>query len=164
MTAAFRRRYGASPLHLLASLAAIALGGWAALQALSFRAPVNWLVWLVGGALLHDLFALPLYSALDRLAARVAPVAPAVNYVRVPAVVSGTLLLVYFPLILHRAPANVERVAGRTPQGVTTWWAAITAALFLGSALLYALRARRSGVQELQHAGRPSRHEDPPRG
>ncbi|MSW52620.1 MAG: hypothetical protein F2817_17250, partial [Actinobacteria bacterium] len=60
----WRRSYGASPLHLLLHLAAIALMAWALSQAFDSRyeaAYLNLALWLVGGAVLNDFVALPLY-------------------------------------------------------------------------------------------------------
>ena len=61
-----RRRYGASPVHLLAHLALLPLAAWALLTVLDFRAASNVVLWLVGAVILHDLVLLPAYSALDR--------------------------------------------------------------------------------------------------
>jgi hypothetical protein len=133
-----RLRYGASPLHLAGHLAALAVAAYA----LSRVFQTGVLVWLVGGALLHDLVFLPLYSLADGLARRASR--RAINYVRVPAVISGTLLLVYFPLILSKAPATYERNTGRHPPDYLARWLAITAALFAGSAVIWAIRRRRT--------------------
>jgi hypothetical protein len=69
--AAWRRTYGASPLHLLLHLAAIALIAWALSQSFDGRyskAYVNLAIWTVGGAILNDFVAIPLYVGIDRLA------------------------------------------------------------------------------------------------
>lgn len=134
---ALRERYGASPLHLLGHLAAFAIAAWAISHVFDGRQPWNFVLWFVAGALLHDLLLLPFYSGLDA-AARVLP-APrgAVNFVRVPALMSGVMFLVYFPRILDRAPGNYTRVAGVAPEGYLRNWLLVTAALFLASALLY---------------------------
>ena len=94
---------------------------------------MNLVLWLVGGAILHDLVFLPLYSLLDRAAQAVT--GPHVNYVRVPAAISGVLLLVYFPLILGKAPAAYERNTGHPPPDYAVRWLAITAAVFAVSAV-----------------------------
>jgi hypothetical protein len=149
-----RARYGASPAHLVAHLAAIGFVAWVLWLVLpgGGRArAVNLGLWLVAGAILHDLVFLPAYALADRVA-RAATVrhAGAVNYIRVPVVVSGVLLLVYFPLILTLAPATYERATGRPVTGYATAWAAITAGLFAISAVIYAVRRRRSRVDDLQ--------------
>ena len=100
---------------------------------------------------------LPLYSALDRglisdasepargraRDAR-APIRRSINYLRVPAVVSGILLLVYFPLILGYSSKNYRNDTGHALAGYTRNWLLICAGLFLVSALVYAVRVIRS--------------------
>jgi hypothetical protein len=155
MTALFRRRYGASPLHLLGHLAAFALAAFALTQVLKGSGPVNFVVWFAGAALLHDIVFLPLYSVLDRIAhgfiRRVdrrphdSPGhVPVVNHVRAPALISGLLLLVYFPLILGSAGSTYFAATGHHLDGYLRNWLLITAALFAGSAVAYAIRMRRA--------------------
>jgi len=213
----WRRTYGASPLHLLLHLAAIVLIAWALSQAFDSRyeaAYKNLAIWMVGGAILNDFVALPLYVGIDRAArtvwglvagtrgtvdgAQAAPstaaagsptaVAPASaadgpvrapddaapaagsvpqappgrvrssrlpavlgnGHVRFPLVMSGVLLLVYFPNITHKAPIGHRLSTGLAEQ--PDWagrWLLITAGLLIGSAVLYALRValhrRRAG-------------------
>lgn len=138
---ALRARYGASPLHLLGHLAAFAIAVWAISHVFDGREPLNWVLWFVAGALLHDLVLLPFYSVLDRAARALPAPRGAVNFVRVPALMSGVMLLVYFPRILDRAPGNYVRVAGVAPEGYLRNWLLICAALFTASALLYAGRS-----------------------
>ncbi len=110
------------------------------------------------GAILHDLVSLPAYSLADRVARAATARHPGVvNHVRVPVVVSGVLLLVYFPLILTRAPSTYERATGRPVTGYATAWAAITAGLFALSAVTYAVRGVRSRVDDLQRPRRRAR-------
>lgn len=155
LVAAIRRRYGASPLHLLAHLAAFAIAGYALAQIISGGAWVNFVVWFGGAAVLHDIVFLPLYSVLDRVAhgwvrrlhvaapaALRNPDVPVVNHVRAPALISGLLLLVYFPLILGPAGPGYFKATGHLLQGYVRNWLLITAVLFAGSALLYAFRLR----------------------
>ena len=148
----WRALYGASPLHLAGHAAVFGASGYALLRILE-RGPVeNFVIWFVGAALLHDLVLLPLYSLLD-LGARLGlhapprrPRLPVINYVRVPALISGLLLLVYFPLILVEANRNYVRATGHPVHGYARNWLAITLALFAGSALIYlgrSIRARR---------------------
>jgi hypothetical protein len=148
----WRRLYGASPFHLVGHAAVFFATGYALLRILE-RGPVdNFLIWFVGAALLHDLVLLPLYSTLD-LGARLGlhaparrPRVPAINHVRVPVLISGLLLLVYFPLILVEANRNYVRATGHSVHGYARNWLLITLALFAGSALIYlgrSIRARR---------------------
>ena len=89
MTAWWRGRYGASPLHLLTLLASFALAGYAALQLLRGPTPVRVAGWFLGAVIAHDLVLFPLYAVADRsltgLRRRPAAAARsgAVNYLRV---------------------------------------------------------------------------------
>jgi hypothetical protein len=136
-----RRRYGASPFHLVGHLLAIAIAVYAVSKVLHprYSRGLNYLVWLLGGAVVHDLVLAPAYALIDRLV-RALP-RSAVNHVRFPAVVSGAMLLVYWPLILVRADGNHVRATGQHVDGFATRWLLITAGLFAASALVYAARA-----------------------
>ena len=138
-----RARYGAGPLHLVLVLAAVALAGAAALQVAPDPLRLRYVAWFVGAVLLHDLVLFPLYALLDRSAT--AAVGPgAVNHLRVPALLSGLLLLVFAPVVLQRGEPAFEAASGLTQDAYLGRWLAITGLLFAGSALLYALRRRRS--------------------
>jgi hypothetical protein len=134
--------------------------GYAVVQLAEAREATNIFLWLIGAALVHDLVFVPAYTALDRLVRRLLPRprVPVVNHVRFVAVVSGALLLVWFPLILGRATSNYERVTGRAPADYLGRWLAITAGLAVVSALAYAVR-----VQRLQHAVAAAPDEHAPR-
>ncbi|MEU9082848.1 hypothetical protein [Streptomyces sp. NPDC048357] len=148
--AGFRRRYGASPLHLLLVLVSFALAVYAGLRLFEGNT-VGVAVWFVGAALLHDLVLLPLYSVTDRAAQALftrgaGPTPPlprvSVNYVRVPAFVSGVLLLVWWPLVLRR----VEHYTAATAlpaDGFLGRWLLVTAALFAASAVVLTVRTWR---------------------
>ena len=141
------RWYGAGPLHLLALLAGFALAGYAALQLVPSR-PLAVAVWFLGAVIGHDLLLMPLYSLADRSALAVirhrAPGLPAVewiNYARVPAALSGLLLLVWFPLILRLTTAY-QASTTLSPAPYLWHWLAVTGALFLLSAVAFAMRLR----------------------
>jgi hypothetical protein len=149
---AFRRAYGAGPIHLLAVLASAAIAGYALSRALGVvREPERLLTWLLGAIVAHDLVLFPLYAAVGALA--VAALAPerrrtrvrvaALNHVRVPALLSGLLLLVWFPLIAAKAPHTFRRATGLDVGIYLDRWLLATAVLFAGSAIVFALRARR---------------------
>ncbi len=139
--------YGANPLHLLALIGCFALAGYAADRLIADR-PLAVIVWFVGAAIGHDLVLLPLYqladAPLDRIGRRESPAvsAPWINYVRIPAGLSGLLFLVWFPSILR-----LSDIYGITTHlsssGYLSRWLATTGALFLLSALAYAIRLRR---------------------
>jgi hypothetical protein len=132
--------YGASPAHLLAHVAALGAIAYALSRFLRPETGLltSLVVWFVGGALLHDLVFVPAYSLLDRGARLVG--GAYVNHIRVPAAIAGVLLLVYFPLILSKAPATYERNTGHPPPDYAARWLAITAAVFAVSAVAAAAR------------------------
>lgn len=156
MIAALRRRYGASPWHLIAHAAAIAIAVYAVSRVLHprYSRGLNVVVWLLAGAVLHDFVFAPALAVADRLV-RALP-ARFVNYVRFPAVVSGAMLLVYWPLIFVRADGNYVRATGRHVEGFATRWLSITAGLFLASALVYAARAAGRGPAARRPRARPA--------
>jgi flagellar biosynthesis protein FliQ len=145
MKARLRALYGSTPLHLVSVVASIAITVYAAAK--TIEATSNWpkiALWFVAAALLHDLVLWPLYTLLDRIA-RGNRLGRAVNYVRAPALVSAVLLAISLPLVCNRAPGTYEAAAGIEPAGYLERWLIVTAVLFAGSGLLYALRARRHG-------------------
>lgn len=144
-----------SPFQLLLLACSFALAAYAGVRLLED----DWLgvtLWLVGAALLHDLVLLPLYAALDRamvqgLGAVRRP--EWVMYVRVPAALSGLLLLVWFPLISGMVEQRYRSGTGLPPEVFLPRWLLITAILFGGSALLLTLRRLRSA--RLRRAAKP---------
>ncbi|MEU0219751.1 hypothetical protein ABZ281_33765 [Streptomyces sp. NPDC006265] len=135
-----------SPLQLLLLSCSFALAVYAGVRLLAG----DWLgvaLWVVGAALLHDLVLLPLYAAADRAVVRgLGRVRRRewVMYARVPAALSGLLLLVWFPLISGMVEERYRSGTGLPPEVFLTRWLLITAVLFAGSALLLALRLRRA--------------------
>ena len=134
------RRYGASPVHLLAHLALLPVVAWALLTVLDFRAASNVVLWLVAAVILHDLVLLPAYSLLDRLA-RTAT-GSAVNYVRVPGGLALLLLLVFWGTIAGKGAGAYRRVSGLEYEGYLGRWLLATGLLFTLSGALYLLRRR----------------------
>ena len=118
----FSATYVAGPLHLLAALATLAVAAYALSRSFDLLAdPARMLVWLGGGIAAHDLVLLPFYSLLGLLAGaallrpggnpsrlRIA----ALNHLRAPALLSGLLALVWFPLIAGKGPGTFERATG----------------------------------------------------
>ncbi len=151
----FRYEYGASPVHLLVALTAFVVSAWALAQALDLlSSPGRFLIWFLGAIVLHDLVFYPLLSLLglgtagvicrgDRPSRlRIA----ALNHLRVPALLSGLMLLVWYPLILSKRAAGFERTTGMSTEVYLDRWLVLTAVLFLASALVLAVRARRLRV------------------
>jgi hypothetical protein len=143
----FLRWYGAGPLHLLTMIACLSLAGYATAELL----PGNYvgiLVWLAGAVIGHDLILVPLYTLADRSAMAVlrhrrpsVPAVPWINYLRIPAALSGMLLLIWFPLIF-RLPTRFPATTTLSLDPYLWHWLAVTGALFLLSATVFALRLR----------------------
>ncbi|MFI0502606.1 hypothetical protein ACH3WN_07030 [Streptomyces albogriseolus] len=132
-----------SPFPLLVLLCSFALCAYAGVRLLDGDWPMI-TVWFVGAALVHDLVLLPLYAAADRALITVTAGHPAwVNHVRVPAALSGLLLLVWFPLVSGRVSQRYAAVTALSADGFAARWLLITAALFGGSAVLFAVRVGR---------------------
>jgi hypothetical protein len=148
----FRRTYGAQPLHLLSLVACFGLAGYAVLQASHGPLPLRMAVWFLGAVIGHDLVLFPLYALADRSLSTALPrrrgrfLTPAgtINYVRVPAMLSGLLLLMFFPVILRRSEGPYGRASGLDQSPYLSRWLLLTGVFFTISAVLYAVRARRS--------------------
>ncbi len=138
-----------SPFQLLLLGCSFALAGYAGVRLLAG----DWfqvVLWFVGAAVLHDLVLVPLYAAADRaLTGTLGALRRRewIGYVRVPAALSGLLLLVWFPLISGRVDERYRLATGLSADGFLARWLLITAVLFGGSALLLALRVRRATKQ-----------------
>jgi hypothetical protein len=153
----FRRWYGANPLHLLAMFGCVMLTGYAGAALLRVKA-IGVLIWFAGAVVGHDLILVPLYVLADRSVMAVfrhrppkLPAVPWINYLRVPAALSGMLLLIWFPLIF-RIPSHFPRTTDLSLNPYLGHWIAVTGVLFLLSAAAFALRLR-PGRSRHQSAG-----------
>ncbi len=149
----FRRRYGASPLHLLVHLAGFAIIALPLDRIFNGGGGVTGLlIWYLGLVIAHDLVFVPAYTGLDRLfrattarlplPTRTGP--PVINHVRAPVVISALLLIIYFPLISGRSDGPYVATSGHHLTHYVRNWLLITAVLFLGSGLIYAVRVVRA--------------------
>jgi hypothetical protein len=159
---AFRREYGAGPLHLLAVATSIAIAAYALSRAFDVVGdPVRVVLWLGGAIIAHDLVLFPLYALLGAIAGgALVPDAgrsrlriAALNHLRAPALASGLLLLVWFPLIAAEGSRTYMRATGLDVDVYLERWLLATAVLFGGSALLFALRVRRLARTALPQSG-----------
>lgn len=168
LLATFRRHYGASPLHLVAFIASIAVTGlavkgWLDEPAISIRYV---LIWFVGAIVAHDMVVLPLYTALDRLALAISrrghgrphdgaragrgaaepapPRSPGWVYVRVPLILSAMLLLVFGAEILREGNATFRVASGHTQDIYLSRYLIVVGALFLLSGLAYVRSSARA--------------------
>jgi hypothetical protein len=134
------RGYGAGPLHLLINIAALAVAAYAFTRIFAGTQPWNVVLWFAGAVVLHDLIAFPLYTGLNRLA--LGRRMRSVNYVRVPALLSGISFMVFFPLILGLGDGRYERSTTLSADVYLGRWLLLCGTLFAASALIYALRVR----------------------
>lgn len=140
-----RAAYGAGAGHLLVLLACFAVTGWVALRLAGEADRTRMLVWFVGAAVAHDLVLFPVYATLDRVLRR-RTVRPApLNHLRVPALASALLFLVYLPGILGLGGPTYESATGREPAPLLGRWLALSALFFALSAVAYAVRRWRRG-------------------
>jgi hypothetical protein len=170
MLARFRSLYGADPLHLLALVASLliagaAIAGWFASFPGSIAVKI--VAWFIGAIVAHDLALLPLYSLLDRVAfgprrvdrsRRPPRHASDISYVRVPALLSGLLFLVFFPEILRLGDHAFFVASGLHQRAFLVRYLLICAAIFGLSGLAYAVRLRRASASS---RARPSRGGSP---
>jgi hypothetical protein len=151
----FRRRYGASPLHLAGHIVVFAIAAFAIDRIAAGAGLAKVIALYVGFVIAHDLIFLPAYSGIDRvgratlarLPARRSAKVPAINHIRVPMLISGLLLIIYLPLISGKADAGYFAASGHHLQGYLRNWLLISAVLFVGSGLIYGLRLRRAAVK-----------------
>jgi hypothetical protein len=135
----------------LSVVACLALAGYVVNRILTGPEGLRILVWFGAGAVAHDLLLWPLYAIADRGAVRVhrrhpdrLPAVPWINHLRVPAVISGTLLAVSFPLVLRLSDPTYRAATGLTESPYLGRWLLVTAVLFAASAFLYAARVGRA--------------------
>jgi hypothetical protein len=134
-------------IQVLALLASFVVAGYAGIRLLAGN-PVGVGTWFIGSAVGHDLLLFPLYAGVDAALVVLLRRRPALatvggvrwlNYLRVPAVVSGVLLLVWFPLIL-RLPTVIEDASGLPAPPLLRHWLGVTAFLFAISGAVLAAR------------------------
>jgi hypothetical protein len=159
--------YGANPLHLLALAGCFAIAGYAADRLVPSN-PMGVGIWFLGAVIGHDLVLMPLYSLADWSAVAVfrhraaqLPAISWINYLRVPAVLSGLLFLVWFPLIL-RLNTHYQASTTLSPDPFLWHWLAVTGALFLLSAVAFALRVRFLRRPDAPPAQQPTPTPPPP--
>jgi hypothetical protein len=148
----FREHYGAGPFHLLALLTSFAICAYALSRVFDLLSdPTRFAIWFGGAIVAHDLVLYPLYSLLGLIAygavARQAPRDPvrlrALNHLRVPALLSGLLLLVWLPLVAGLGDRTFMGATGLRNDVYLQRWLLASAVLFGGSAVLFALRVRK---------------------
>jgi hypothetical protein len=108
-------------------------------------------VWFAVAIIAHDLIVFPLYALADRLLPRArrnthsdnssaSRRVPLTNYLRMPTMAAGLLLLLFFPGIIEQGGATFTAATGLTQTPYLTRWLLLTAAFYLISALCYATK------------------------
>ena len=165
---AVRKFYGANPLHLLALIGCFALAGYAAAQTLANPQWPVMLAWFAAAVIGHDLVVFPLYALADRSfsgalravrprGSAAPPLVPAVNHIRVPALGTGLLFLVFFPGIIQQGRQTYQAATGRTQEPYLGRWLLLVAAMFAISAVIYAVRLGRALHQRRDRRPGPRR-------
>ena len=170
----FLAAYGAGPLHLLALLAGFAIAaaaviGW-------FQRPRDVgsvLVWFAAAIVIHDVVLLPLYSLLDRIVLALHERVPrprrfthrlnAAPYIRIPMMLSGLLLVVFFPVIFGLGARTELAASGIPERGYLTRWLLATGVMFALSGAAYAVaiaRARAPAIHGPKDRANRGEHAD----
>jgi hypothetical protein len=148
-----RTFYGANPLHLLALVACFALAGYAVTFIVHDPSLPRILIWFVAAVIGHDLVLFPVYALVDRSMSTVlrpwtranrTPAVPPLNYLRIPALGSGLLLLIFLPGIIEQGSSTYRAATGQTQEPFLGRWLLITAALFVISAVMYTVQLIRT--------------------
>ena len=169
LTAGFRTAYGAGALHLLIMMAGLILLGYLIITAgpsTLWKPQGSWwqsmALWFAAAVIVHELVLFPVYSLADRLlGGAVARVGiPVRNYLRVPMLGSGLILLVFLPDITERGAGTYFADTGLTQQPFLGRWLMLTAVMFAASGLSYAIRAvgrgtSTSGAEEVGSSDDP---------
>jgi hypothetical protein len=121
------------------------------------RDVVTVLEWFLAAIVINDLVLLPLYSLLDRIAFARAGGRPdgpramttlrpinATPYLRIPAILSGLLLLVFFPVIFGLGARTELAASGIAESGYLARWLVATGAIFALSGVAYAVAVARA--------------------
>jgi NADH dehydrogenase len=152
-----RSFYGEHPLHLIVLLACFALTGYVAMHVATYALWPRVLIWFLGAVIAHDLILFPVYALLDRSTTSllgllrrhrrdgVDPLVPVVNYVRIPALGAGLTLLLFLPGIIRQGEPAYGLATGQTQQPYLNRWLLLCAAMFLISAVVYAIRLYAAG-------------------
>ena len=156
-----RRHYGAGPFHLAGAVGCLAVAGYAVTRVLGQSGWLAIFLWFVACIVLHDLIGWPIYTAADSFLTRyqhrraltmaAAPTGtarsgpdgrtvPWVNHVRFPVVISGLLLVMFFPLVLRSSNNTYESLVGYNEDAYLTNWLVVTALLCVVSVVLYVAR------------------------
>ena len=153
------RLYGDHLFHLIVVAAALALGAYT-ISVLGLRNLFNprvwWqsiAVWFAVAVIGHDLILFPLYALIDRLltplrtaashrgpSTRMLAHRSVTNYLRLPTLAAGLLLLLFLPGIIRQGAPAYHAATGLTQAPYLSRWLLLTAAFYLASALCYSAK------------------------
>ena len=166
----FRVLYGAGPVNLLVLVLSFVIAGFAVQGWFQRPHDVETVIeWFVAAILLHDLVAVPLYTLLDRVAfgwlgrragggAGPRTVLGLINstpYVRIPAILSGLLLIVFFPVIFGLGSQSELDASGIAESGYLARWLIASGVMFALSAVVWGVAVGRAGVGAGAGSGDP---------
>jgi hypothetical protein len=154
------RLYGDSLFHLIVVVAALALGGYmvSVLGVRNLFNPTVWwqsiAVWFAVAVIGHDLILFPLYTLADRLlprprgprtgrdggSRRRSGRIPLTNYLRMPTLAAGLLLVLFLPGIIEQGAPTYQAATGLTQAPYLSRWLLLTATFYLASAIWYAVK------------------------
>ncbi|MEJ7891019.1 MAG: hypothetical protein WKF94_00065 [Solirubrobacteraceae bacterium] len=141
-----KKLYGNNPLHLVAHIGLFALTAYAIVQIFTLGAAANAIVWLIAAVIVHDAVLWPLYSGADGAGRRLLGMGgTGINYVRVPLGLSLLLAIVFAPTVLNKGEGSYTRASGQEYDGYVTRWLVVSAAMFVISAIVFAVRRARQG-------------------
>jgi len=145
----FHRAYGAGPRHLLGMLICFAVVGYVVHLLRDVATAPRMAIWFLGALLAHDLVLLPAYTVLNAALSRILrtrregrQTTLVLNCIRVPALASGLLLLIFLPSISKQRPGIVMSATGLNQDPYLGRWLLLSAAFFVTSGVVYALRRR----------------------
>jgi hypothetical protein len=152
-----RQVYGAHPLHLLALLGCFALAGDVAVHLVDAPLLVRMIIWFLAAVIGHDLVLFPLYALADRSLSGVlrllpsaprkgVPVVAPLNYLRTPALGAGLTFLLFLPGIIQQGTQTYFAATGQTQAPYLGRWLLLVAAMFIVSAVVYAISTRVAGA------------------
>ena len=153
-----RTFYGEHPLHLIVLLACFALTGYVAMHVATYALWPKILIWFLGAVVAHDFVLFPVYALLDRSATSLlgllrehrhdglTPRVPVVNYLRIPSLGAGLTLVLFLPGIIRQGEPEYSLATGQTQAPYLQRWLLLCAAMFVVSAVVYAIRCYVAGA------------------
>ena len=142
------RFLGTDPFRLLVLLASFGLTWYVYALLRTEETLPSMLLWFLGAVIGHDAVLLPLYALGDRaltgtfapLARRARRIPVSVNYLRLPALGSGLVFLVFSPSILEQGARDFAKASGQSQDPYLGNWLLVTAVLFGLSLVVWMIR------------------------